>query len=118
MTLRHERAERHTIQIRKGDNVKVIGGKDAGKSGRVLSVNAAKNTVVVEHVGIIKRHTRPNPSKNIKGGIIEKEAGINVSNVMVVCGSCGKRSEEHTSELQSLAYLVCRLLLEKKKKKK
>ena len=92
MTLRHERAERHTIQIRKGDNVKVIGGKDAGKSGRVLSVNAAKNTVVVEHVGIIKRHTRPNPSKNIKGGIIEKEAGINVSNVMVVCGSCGKHT--------------------------
>src|SRR6266850_2576870 len=90
MTLRHERAERHTIQVRKGDNVKVIAGKDAGKSGRVLSINAKKNTVVVEHVGIIKRHTRPNPSKNIKGGIVEKEAGINVSNVMVVCGSCRK----------------------------
>src|SRR5713226_5563037 len=88
MTLRHERAERHTIQIRKGDNVKVITGKDAGKSGRVLSINAKNNTVVVEHVGIIKRHTRPNPSKNIKGGIVEKEAGINVSNVLVVCGSC------------------------------
>src|SRR6266849_3085613 len=75
MTLRHERAERHTIQIRKGDNVKVIAGKDSGKSGRVLSINAKKNTVVVEHVGII-----------------EKEAGINVSNVMVVCGSCGKHT--------------------------
>ncbi len=92
MTLRHERAERHTIQIRKGDNVKVIAGKDAGKSGRVLSINAKSNTVTVEHVGIIKRHTRPNPSKNIKGGIVEKEAGINVSNVMVVCGSCGKHT--------------------------
>jgi large subunit ribosomal protein L24 len=92
MTLRHERAERHTIQIRKGDNVKVLAGKDAGKSGRVLSINAKKNTVVVEHVGIIKRHTRPNPQKNIKGGIVEKEAGINVSNVMVVCGSCGKHT--------------------------
>src|SRR5439155_408306 len=92
MSLRHERAERHSIQIRKGDNVKVIAGKDAGKSGRVLSINAKKNTVVVEHVGIIKRHTRPNPSKNIKGGIVEKEAGINVSNVMVVCGSCGKHT--------------------------
>ena len=92
MTLRHERAERHTIQVRKGDNVKVIAGKDAGKSGRVLSINAKNNTVVVEHVGIIKRHTRPNPSKNIKGGIVEKEAGINVSNVMVVCGSCGKHT--------------------------
>jgi len=92
MTLRHERAERHTIQIRKGDNVKVIAGKDAGKSGRVLSINAKNNTVTVEHVGIIKRHTRPNPGKNIKGGIVEKEAGINVSNVMVVCGSCGKHT--------------------------
>src|SRR5260370_42536203 len=92
MALTHERAERHTIQIRKGDNVKVLAGKDAGKNGRVLSLNAKKNTVVVEHVGIIKRHTRPNPSKNIKGGIVEKEAAINVSNVMVICPSCGKHT--------------------------
>jgi large subunit ribosomal protein L24 len=92
MALVHERAERHRIQVRKGDNVKVMAGKDAGKSGRVLSVNATKNTVVVEHVGIIKRHTRPNPSKNIKGGIVEKEAAINVSNVTIICPSCGKRT--------------------------
>jgi large subunit ribosomal protein L24 len=84
--------KRHTILLRKGDQVKVISGRDAGKSGRVLSVNARKNTVLVEHANIIKRHTRPNPSKNIKGGIIEKEAGINASNVMVVCGSCGKHT--------------------------
>ena len=92
MTLRHERAERHAIQIRKGDNVKVIAGKDAGKTGRVLSIHAKNNTVVVEHVAIVKRHTRPNPQKNIKGGIVEKEAAINVSNVMVVCASCGKHT--------------------------
>jgi large subunit ribosomal protein L24 len=92
MTLRHERAERHDIQIRKGDNVKVIAGRDAGKTGRVLSINAKKNTVTVEHVAIVKRHTRPNPQKNIKGGIVEKESGINVSNVMVVCGNCGKHT--------------------------
>jgi large subunit ribosomal protein L24 len=48
--------------------------------------------VVVEHIAIMKRHTRPNPGKNIKGGIVEKEAGINVSNVMVVCANCGKHS--------------------------
>ena len=90
MTLRHERAERHTIGIRKGDNVKVLAGKDAGKSGRILSIDAKKNRVVVEHVAIVKRHTRPNPQKNIKGGIVEKEASINVSNVMVICASCGK----------------------------
>src|ERR1700736_6157900 len=92
MTLRHERAERHTISIRKGDQVKIIAGRDAGKTGRVLSINAKKNTVVVEHASIIKRHTRPNPGKNIKGGIVEKEAGINVSNVMVVCPDCGKHT--------------------------
>jgi large subunit ribosomal protein L24 len=92
MTLRHERAVRHTIAIRKGDQVRVIAGRDAGKTGRVLSINAKKNTIVVEHVAIVKRHTRPNPAKNIKGGIVEKEAGINVSNVMVVCGSCGKHT--------------------------
>ena len=92
MALAHGRPERHKVQIRKGDNVKVIAGKDAGKSGRILWINDRKNTVVVEHVGIIKRHTRPNPSKNVKGGIIEKEAGINVSNVMVVCSNCGKHS--------------------------
>ncbi|PYT96466.1 MAG: 50S ribosomal protein L24 [Acidobacteria bacterium] len=92
MALTHARAERHPIQIRKGDNVKVLAGKDSGKSGRVLSVNPVKNTVVVEHVSIIKRHTRPNPSKNIKGGIVEKEGAINVSNVMVICPSCGKHT--------------------------
>jgi len=84
--------KRHTTQLRKGDQVRVISGRDAGKSGRVLAVNPRKNTVLVEHANIIKRHTRPNPSKNIKGGIIEKEAGINASNVMIVCGSCGKHT--------------------------
>src|SRR5215470_17102521 len=92
MALTHERAECQVIGIRKGDQVRVMSGRDAGKSGRVLAVNAKKNTVVVEHVAILKRHTRPNPGKNIKGGIVEKEAGINVSNVMVVCSSCGKHA--------------------------
>ena len=92
MTLRHERPVRHTVNIRKGDQVRVMAGPDAGKSGRVLSIDAKKNRVVVEHVALMKRHTRPNPSKNIKGGIVEKEAAIHVSNVMVVCGGCGKHT--------------------------
>ena len=83
MTLRHERTVRNRIQIRKGDQVRVIAGRDSGKTGRVLSINAKTNRVVVEHVAIVKRHTRPNPQKNIKGGIVEKEAAINISNVMV-----------------------------------
>ena len=84
--------KRYTISIRKGDNVRVISGRDAGKSGRVLSVNPRKNTVIVEHANIIKRHTRPNPAKNIKGGIVEREAPINVSNVLIVCSSCNKHT--------------------------
>ena len=84
--------KRYIIGIRKGDTVRVMRGDDHGKEGRVLSVNPRKNTLIVEHANIIKRHTRPNPSKNVKGGIIEKEAGINVSNVMVICPSCGKHT--------------------------
>jgi len=84
--------KRHTISIRKGDTVRVMSGKSAGKNGRVLSVNPRKNTVIVEHTNIIKRHTKPNPAKNIKGGIVEKEAAINASNVQIVCASCGKHT--------------------------
>jgi len=78
------------MSLRHGDNVKVMTGRDRGKTGRVLSINPWKNTVTVEHANIIKRHTRPNPQKNIKGGIIDKEGPINASNVLLVCPSCGK----------------------------
>jgi large subunit ribosomal protein L24 len=78
--------------IRKGDQVYVITGRDRGKSGRVLAVNASNRTVTVEHVGIIKRHTRPNPSKNVKGGILEKEGPVHISNVLLVCPGCSKHS--------------------------
>ena len=78
------------ITIRKGDTVRVLSGRDAGKSGRVLSVNRRKNTLIVEHANIIKRHTRPNPAKNIKGGIVEKEGPVHASNVQIVCTGCNK----------------------------
>src|SRR5437016_13035118 len=81
---------RTKIQLRQGDQVKVMAGPDAGRSGRVLSVNPLKNTVIVEHANSVKRHTRANPNKNVNGGIIEKEAAMNVANVMIVCSSCGK----------------------------
>lgn len=99
MAIRNQQAVRHALSIRKGDHVKVIGGRDRGKTGRVLSVQARKNAVVVEHANIIKRHTRPNPAKNIKGGIVEREAPINVSNVMIVCPSCGKATRVGRTQL-------------------
>src|SRR4051794_1076546 len=72
------------IKIKREDNVKVIAGKDKGKTGRVLEVVRDKGKVLVEGVGMIKRHTRPNPQKQIKGGIAEKESLISASNVMVL----------------------------------
>ncbi len=76
--------------IRKNDNVIVTTGKDSGKRGRVLRVLPVKNRLIVEGVNIIKRHTRPNPQKNIKGGIVEREASLHASNVQLVCPECGK----------------------------
>src|SRR5918993_1254739 len=70
--------------IRKNDNVVVTTGKDSGKRGRVLRVLPEKNRLIVEGVNLIKRHTRPNPQKNIKGGIVEREAPIHASNVMLL----------------------------------
>ena len=80
------------IQLRKNDQVKVIAGGDKGKSGRVISVNPANGRIIVEHVNMIKRHTRKNPAKQIAGGIAEKEASIAVSNVMILCSKCDKPS--------------------------
>jgi large subunit ribosomal protein L24 len=76
--------------IKKGDQVRVMTGRDRGKTGRVLSVNPAKRTVTVEHSGMIKRHTRANPSKNVKGGIVEKEGSMSISNVLLLCPACNK----------------------------
>lgn len=83
-------APRHTSSIRKNDEVRVIAGRDKGKSGRVLFVDLAKKRITVEHAGMIKRHTRPNPGQNIKGGILEREGTIAISNVMLLCPSCNK----------------------------
>jgi large subunit ribosomal protein L24 len=72
------------IKIKKEDTVKVIAGRDKGKTGRVLQVDAANGKVLVEGVSMVKRHTRPNPSRQIKGGIAERESPIAISNVMVM----------------------------------
>ena len=72
------------MSIRKNDQVVIRAGKDRGKKGSVLSVVPGKNRLVVEGVNLIKRHTRPNPQKNIKGGIVEREASIHASNVMLL----------------------------------
>ncbi len=78
--------------IRRNDNVVVITGKDRGKRGRVLKVLPDKNRVIVEGVNMIKRHTRPNPGRNIQGGIVHREAALHASNVQLVCPECGAQT--------------------------
>ncbi|HLW75893.1 MAG TPA: 50S ribosomal protein L24 [Bryobacteraceae bacterium] len=72
------------VKLKKDDVVKIIAGKDKGKSGRVLDIDRRTGRVLVEGVSMVKRHTRPNPSKQIKGGIAERESTISVSNVMIL----------------------------------
>ncbi len=69
-------------KIRKNDDVMVVAGKDKGKRGTVVRV-LADDHVIVENVNMIKRHTKPNPTRGVAGGIVEKEAPIHVSNVML-----------------------------------
>jgi large subunit ribosomal protein L24 len=83
---RQERGEREPVRIklRKDDLVRVIAGRDKGKTGKVLEVHRQTGKVTVEGVMVVKRHTKPNPSKQIKGGVAEKPMPIHVSNVMIL----------------------------------
>jgi large subunit ribosomal protein L24 len=83
---------RTRIRLRKDDLVEVISGRDAGKRGKILQVIPDKGRVIVQGVNFIKRHTRPNPQRNIKGGIAEREAPIHVSNVMIVSPDDDKKT--------------------------
>lgn len=78
------------VKIKKNDEVLVIRGRDRGYKGRVLRVFPNDGTAIVERANMIKRHTRPNPNRQIQGGIVEREAPIRISNLKLVCPECGK----------------------------
>jgi len=78
-----------SLNIQRNDTVEVIAGSDKGKRGRVLRILADESRVLVEHVRMIKKNVRPNPQRNIKGGIAEQEAPVHISNVALVCPNCG-----------------------------
>ena len=81
-------AHKHS-DIRRNDTVQVITGRDKGKQGRVLRVFPDEGKILVEHVSMVKKNVRPNPQKNIKGGVAEQESRIALSNVMLMCPTCG-----------------------------
>jgi len=79
-----------SMKIKKGDQVRVVSGKEAGKTAKVMRVDTDKGRVTLERLNMVKKHTKPNPKTNPQGGVIEREAPLHVSNVMLVCPSCGQ----------------------------
>ena len=92
-------------KIKKDDKIIVITGKEKGKIGSVLKVDYEKKRVIVEKVNIVKKHAKPS-AQTAQGGIIEKEAPLHISNVMIVCNKCaeparvGKRVLEDGSKVR------------------
>ncbi len=107
--MNHTAPVRRSVTIRKNDQVRVMAGRDKGKTGRVLSVDPVKMRVTVEHASMVKRHTRPNPAKNIKGGILEREGPIAISNVLLLCPGCSKHARVgHKTLSDGTKVRVCR----------
>jgi large subunit ribosomal protein L24 len=80
---------RSKCHIKKDDKVKVLAGKDRGKIGKVIKVDRKKQRILVENINVAKRHTRPT-AQNRQGGIVESEAPVHSSNVMLMCNKCVK----------------------------
>jgi large subunit ribosomal protein L24 len=105
--------------LKKGDVVVVKKGKDKGKTGKVLMILPEKNRVIVEKVNFVKEFIRPDRSRNIQGGIMEKEAPLSAANVMIFCTDCGqgvrirKKVLEDGSRIR--ACYKCEMSLEKQK---
>jgi large subunit ribosomal protein L24 len=97
------------LDIRKNDQVQVIAGRDKGKVGRVLEVVPRKRWLFVEHVNMVKRHTRPNPGKQIRGGVLDKEGPIHISNVALVCDECGPTRIQHRKKAEGKKVITVRV---------
>jgi large subunit ribosomal protein L24 len=108
-SVKHKEAPSYKPHVKKGDSVVVLSGKDRGKQGRVLRVLATKGKAIVEKVNFTKKHTKPNPGKNVKGGILERESPIHVAKLQVICPSCNEPSRlgSHRNE-EGTAIRFCR----------
>jgi len=78
------------VKIKKNDQVLVIAGKDKDARGKVLRVFPGQGTAIVERINLVKRHTKPNPQRQIQGGVLERESPIRISNLKVICSECDK----------------------------
>lgn len=97
----------NSLSIKKGDNVLVIAGKEKGKTGQIGSVNPTKQQVTVEGVNLVSKHKKPRNAQD-KGGIIKQEGNIHVSNVQIVCASCGKATRIAHSIVEGKKVRTCK----------
>jgi large subunit ribosomal protein L24 len=97
------------LDIKSGDTVEVIAGKDRGKRGRVERVIPERQRVVVQGVNLMKRHTRANVAGNVQGGIVDFNAPIPYSNVQLVCNRCDQRTRiAHQMTPEGSRVMVCK----------
>lgn len=94
------------MHVRKGDTVVVIAGKEKGKRGRVLRMLTDKRRVLIERVNLVKRHTKPT-QRNPRGGILEKEGSLELSNVALWCGKCAAARRHRVDEKGQRKNRVC-----------
>ncbi len=95
------------MKIKKGDTVKILSGKDRGKTGKITHVFSDRNRVVVEGVNVHKKHTRPK-KQGQKGQIIQMPMPVNASNVMLICTSCGKATRIGVKIIDKKKFRVCK----------
>lgn len=97
------------LRIRKGDEVQVIAGKDRGKRGTVQEVHPSDRRVTVAGVNIAKRHQKPNPQRNVKGGIIDEPKPLDIAKLMLICPKCGKPTRVgHRTDDAGSKHRVCK----------
>ena len=96
-----------SLNVKKGDTVLVIAGKDKGKSGKVLIAQPADNSVVVAGVNIVAKHKKPRSAKD-KGGIIKQEGKIDASNVQIICPACGKATRINHETVDGIKIRQCK----------
>jgi large subunit ribosomal protein L24 len=104
-----KQVERHgKSHVRKDDTVVVLSGRDKGKQGKVLRVLPAKGKAIVERVNFLKKHAKANRAKNQQGGILEREAGIAIDALQIICPSCGERTRVRSKSTEEGNTRICR----------
>ncbi len=95
------------LHVKKGDLVQVMKGENAGRSGKILTVDTNKKRVVVDGLNIVKKHTRPTQT-NPQGGIIERPGSIHVANVMLVCPNCNQPTKTGKEIVKNETVRACK----------